>query len=293
MMRFFLCISTLFLIGPVAAQQAPAEVQLPPPPVFSDPEIESAKRGYAPLTPEEILEFRRIIQDVERAKRQPIDNPPKAVVTTKALKPATDEIFELDLYPSLTTTITFLDNTGKPWPIEAFSVSNGTAFQVEQLRVGDNTLNITPLELFSRGNLTVYLPDVPTPFIFLLGQGESQVHLRVDFPIEGLGPQAEPVVAQSPERLNTDPILIDFLNNTPPDGAIELAVDGASPLSNRAWYFDNQLYFRTNLTLLSPDYQGRVNGLGQSVYKLQRAPVLLVSIDGEPTAVRLREKDAS
>lgn len=292
-MRLSPLVFALFLAIPAFAQDEATQVKLPPPPVFEDPNLESAKRGYAPLTPEEILEFRRIIQDVEKAKRQPLDTPPKAVVTTKALKPATDEIFKLDVYPSLTTTITFLDNTGKPWPIEAFSVSNGTSFQVEQLRSGDNTLNITPLELYARGNLTVYLPDVPTPFIFLLGQGSDQVHLRVDFPIEGLGPEAEPIVAQSPERLNTDPILIDFLNNTPPEGAVELVVEGASPLSNRAWELGGQLYFRTNLTLLSPDYQGRVNGLGQSVYKLQHAPVLLVSIDGEPTAVRLKEKDAS
>jgi intracellular multiplication protein IcmK len=78
---------------------------------------------------------------------------------------------------------------------------------------------------------------------------------------------------------NANKILVHILDGVPPNGSSRLTVSGGDA---RAWLFQNKMYIRTNLTVLSPAWLSTMtSGDGMHAYELQKSPVLLVSWHGK------------
>src|SRR3989338_3318479 len=116
-----------------------------------------------------------------------------------------------------------------------------------------------------------------TSLVFLDSSGQRAVDYRVDLRMPGLGPKAAANISGLPQA--ADPLLMDFLDGVTPQGAKLISVSGAPA---QVWLFQNRLFLRTRVTVLSPGWIQSMNSPdGTHVYELEKTPVVLASQRGE------------
>jgi len=225
-----------------------------------------------PMSPNQIAKLKEVFTESQQAAATPPGVPPKPTSTSLLvnLSPqAAPPIIRLGA--GYITSLVFIDATGQPWPIAAYSVGDPTAFNIQWDRKG-NTLLVQSSTFYKRSNLAVMLRDLNTPVMITLISGQTALDYRVDLRIPGAGPNAVFIHNGIPDAIN--PMLFDVLNGIPPKGSKELRVSGGG--DSRAWLFEKKLYLRTNLTVVSPGWQAIMSSIdGTHAYQLQPAPVIL------------------
>lgn len=250
-----------------------------------------AATGLLPLSPDQVRNFMRHLQQTQEAAQPPYEGQPKGKVRieTIILDPGAQPPM-LHLAAGYVTTINILDSTGEPWPI--LDVGVGGNFDVSPTKADTHIVRIMPLTRYSSGNLSVLLKDLATPIIFRLSADTtSDVDLRFDARVPKFGPGAKiPLVDHS--RLEAgDETIMAFLQNLPPTGAKRVKVSG---LDGRTlvWSLGDKVYVRTPLTMLSPAWNASVNAAdGMAVYEIGTAPVLLMSDNGAVVRAHIAQDD--
>lgn len=230
-----------------------------------------------PMTPDQIAKLRTIFNENQRAAVTPVGVPPRPATT----------LLMVDLSPQATppvirlgagyiTSLVFLDSTGQPWPIEAYSIGDPSAFNIQWDKKG-NTLLVQAMSYYKRSNMAVILKGLNTPVMLTFLSGQEAIDYRVDLRVPGMGPNALFVQNGLPESAN--PILLDVLNGIPPKGSRTLRVTGGDA---QAWLLDNKLYIRTTLDVISPAWKAFMGSVdGTHAYELQVAPVILALQHGK------------
>ena len=137
---------------------------------------------------------------------------------------------------------------------------------------------------YEEGNLAVMLKNQNTPVMITLMPGQRAVDYRVDLRMPGLGPNATVSSIGLPQ--GADPLLMNFLDGVTPEGARPVTVDGAPA---QAWVYQNRLFLRTRVTLLSPSWIESMNSPdGTHVYALTKTPILLASHRGQVVQLSVR-----
>lgn len=232
-----------------------------------------------PLTPEQILRVKQMYQTNELAQVSSVGAPPKPTATSQFvnLSPgSTPPVIRLS--QGFVSSLVFLDTTGEPWPIAAYDLGDPTAFNIQWDKVG-NTLMIQSSKLYTYGNLAVRLQGLNTPVMMTLIPGQKAVDYRVDLRVQGYGPNAKntPMEEGLPPTANDK--LLHVLDGVPPSGSSRLTVSGGDA---RAWLWNDKMFVRTTLTILSPGWLGSMTSAdGMHAYEMQKAPVLLVSWHGK------------
>ncbi|TXI24223.1 MAG: hypothetical protein E6Q67_03115 [Roseateles sp.] len=242
--------------------------------------IEEALDQSAPLTPEQIVKLRKELDRRAAALSMNVSgNPPP--------KP-TMSVFQLDLSPraeasppfvrvsmSQGCVVSFLDATGKPWPIEYadnyskdFSV---TKFSGHQLSVG-------LLREGGFGNVSVKLEGLPTSISFsmLTGQAATDYSSQMIVP-RYFGAVPSNVISQGsvPQLGSAD--LFDYLLRTPPQGAVPLVVSGVP--GALAWQTSgSRMVIRTEALLTSAVRFFSLDGV--TVYEVPLSPSVLGTLNG-------------
>ncbi|MCL5260509.1 MAG: DotH/IcmK family type IV secretion protein [Gammaproteobacteria bacterium] len=236
-----------------------------------------------PMTPEQVAKLHEVFNEAQRAAATPPGVPPKPTTTSLLvnLSPqAAPPVIRLGA--GYITSLVFVDSSGQPWPIQAYSLGDPTAFNIQWDRKS-NTLLTQSATFFKRSNLAVILKDLNTPVMLTLLSGQEAVDYRVDLRIPQLGPNAMFVQNGLPDVAN--PILLDVLNGIPPKGSKSLKVSGGDC---QAWVFNNKLYLRTSLDVLSPAWQAVMSSIdGTHAYELQIAPVILALQHGKDKTLTL------
>jgi intracellular multiplication protein IcmK len=115
--------------------------------------------------------------------------------------------------------------------------------------------------------------------------GQREVDYRVDIQVPGRGPNALIPIMDNDIIPETNNFLLSLLDGIPPVGSVEVGVNDGY---GKAWIFNDRLYFRTNLTLLSPAWSATVaSGDGTRVYELIQTPLLIASKDGRAVNILL------
>lgn len=257
---------------PAAADQTAANAKQQ---VNSGDMYESAFSGVVnqmlPMTPQQVGRLRAIFNDAQRAAVTPPGIPPRPVTSSVIvnLSPqATPPVIRLGA--GYITSLVFVDSTSQPWPIQAYSIGDPMAFNI-QWDKKSNTLLIQAASYYKRGNLAVILNGLNTPVMLTLLSGQEVVDYRVDLRVPGLGPNAVFTQNGLPEGAN--PILLDVLNGIPPVGSKTLKVIGGDC---QAWLLHNRLFLRTSLDVISPAWKSVMSSAdGTHAYELQPAPVVL------------------
>lgn len=247
--------------------------------VVDDLAFEGVTEQLFPLSPEEILRVKQQYHTTEFAQESPVGTPPKPTATSQFvnLSPgSTPPVIRLS--QGFVSSLVFLDSTGAPWPISAYDLGDPTAFNIQWDKTS-NTLMIQATKLYTYGNLAVRLRGLNTPVMLTLIPGQKAVDYRVDLRVQGYGPNAKSMPMEEGIPPAANDILLHVLDGVPPQGSTRLIVSGGDA---RAWLFNDRMFVRTSLTILSPGWIGSMTSAdGTHAYEMQKSPVLLVSWHGK------------
>ncbi len=251
-----------------------------------DPAFAETVKQLIPMSPEQINKLKEVYAETQAAAAMPPGSEAKPTASALAvdLSPnATPPVVRLG--GGYITSLVFLDASGQPWPIAAYSLGDPNSFNIQWDRKG-NTLLVQSSTFFRNSNLAVILKDLNTPVMVTLMSGQGAIDYRVDLRVPGFGPNA--VFLRNSVSETADPLLLDILNGIPPAQAKEIKISGVSSSECRAWMLNKQLYVRTTMHIISPGWQSVMGSVdGMRAYRMQYAPVLLVTRNGSDQLINL------
>lgn len=249
--------------------------------------FDAALEQLMPLTPEEIREMLGVFKENREAAESPVAVPtPKIYVGNVSLDPSAEPLV-VQTSPGYVTTMTILDMTGAPWPVQDISWAGD--FDVIPPENGGNVMRITPLTAHGKGNVSIRLVDLITPVTFTLNTQLEVSHYRFDAHIPKSGPLANvPIIERGGiETVASSDELVQYMDGYVPAEAETLSVNGVDGRT-KAWKSGGRVILRTPLTLLSPSWDSSIaSGDGTRIYSLKDTPVVLLSEKGQMVQAHL------
>lgn len=222
------------------------------------------------LTPQQAGRVKQLYLEREEINAFPYVTPANPVTRTLAvnLEPGVAPPV-IRLSRGQQSSIVFSDVNGNPWLIQRVSLNRQLFSDGQTGSNGDteptNVLSLEPLRPVVYGNVSVSLKGLSTPIIFTLISGQDDVDVRVDAKAPGRNPDAGGTVSVS-SLPTIDGDLPYFMDGTPPKEAKRLQVRGLE--GTTAWFYQNNLYLRTNATAQYPAYIAAARSTsGVSVYR--------------------------
>ena len=150
-----------------------------------------------------------------------------------------------------------------------------------------NILTLFPKSAVAYSNVAITLEGKPLPVILLLASGQPEVDIRVDARMNGVSPKStrdRPSTGYV-KSLSIDEDSLGFLDGIIPAEAYSMA---SSNNNVQAWEFNDELYVRTSLDVLYPEYTSRVGSRdGSRVYRFNGNPtnIVFTQVNGQPVTV--------
>lgn len=257
---------------------------LPPNPYAAEA-FRSMMQQNMPLSPEQVVRLRQLIDTSQRAASIPATVPPKPVSTTLminlspgATPPA------IRIAQGYVTSLVFVDSTGTSWPIASYDIGDAKATQI-QWDGKSNILLIQAISPYADSNLVIRLIGLPTPITLELVSGQRVVDYRTDIHVAGIGPNTTELPTGTPLPNSANQLLLNVLEGVAPGGSKQLKVSGGDC---QAWILGETMYLRTRLTVLSPGWVGRMTSPdGMYAYEIQKSSSVLVSQYGNPIELKI------
>lgn len=247
------------------------------------------------MTPDEIRYYRAEKEKRKAAANEP-RSPTKMVTRSVAIDLSPGSPPEnIRVFDRAGAVIVFADTTGAPWPVVGINNFAKDLFEVTKSPAADGpVVMISTLVGQGQGVVAVFLKDLATPVLFNMSIGYTETDSRVDAIIPRRGPNAKTAsIEQQQTAPEFDPKLLDFLTKTPPAGAKQLSIefDGdkeSDVHETTAWMWNEKLYIRTPLAVMSPAWRGIVKtNDGMRAYVFVPTPVILVSDKGKVHTLRV------
>ena len=251
--------------------------------------FEETLRNAFPATTDQITEYRRRLEEQQRAVVEPV-SPGRPVSRSVRLTLRPGEVQpSVRVEPGTVSTVTFSDATGQPWPIMSVVTGNPQAYAAQSAGApgNSNILVVSALQPWVPSNLVVTLYGHPVPIAMVLEQGAHETDYRLDVQVAASGPNAAPDLTGTPTSVTTDDhVRMQFLDGTYPDGARRLHTSSSDV---EAFEYAGVTYVRTRADLVTPPADGKASNVsGTNVYSLADDwPILMVSSDGRLTSVRI------
>lgn len=262
---------------------------LPPSPVPSSSESEEAFNAMLkqnmPLTPQQVVRLRQLIDQSQRAAAMPANVPPKPVSSTLMVNLAPGATPPaIRLAQGYVTSLVFVDSAGSPWPLASYDIGD-TKTTTIQWDGKSNVLLIQASAPYGDSDLVIRLVGMDTPITLELVLGQRVVDYRTDIHVAGLGPNSKDLPTGSGLPNSANEVLLNVLDGVAPGGSTQLVVKGGDCT---AWLLGDKMYLRTRLTVLSPGWIGRmVSPDGMYAYEIQRSSSVLVSQYGQPIELKI------
>lgn len=300
-----------------------------PPGQPSAAEVDAARQAIVQqavkqiVTPEDIEAVRRAKLNAQSAASAPgyvgddLPEPtPREIRITDITKRVPDRIF---LWMSVITPVTFLDRSGKAWPIERVEydpralvldgvgcVSGGQQQPAQQpAEAKPSTITLSPCAYKTFATILVRLEGLASPITFIVFSGDAgkKIDLPVTVRVVGSSPttaaqQRDAAVERKAADLRraytgatatprgADPELDAFLSAVPPKGAQSVPTDMRGV---QAWLYGGRLYVRGPVSVLNPTYDAMGRDDAQFVYRFASpvARIRVVLDDGVERPVTL------
>ena len=269
-------------MAPVSPQAAPVSPpsSLPPLPGPNTAEVAYAQDSMLSVTPEQIRELRRLVDERQRATSE-LPNPPRSVTgsVSVSLSPGSTPPI---IRPFIGSTSSFVvvDSTGAPWPVENFRIANPDVFPVNRLDGPHGSSFTVDTNLpYGQSNLVLKLVGVPAPVVIGLVAGQREHDARVEVRVQGRGPNS--TISSGSLMAGTDARLLPVLDGMAPSGGKTLSVGGVDGV--RAWLLPTgRLMVRSPVKIISPASTSFViSADGTHVYEFARTTQLLGLVDGQ------------
>ncbi len=259
---------------------------------FEDATFAQALKQMMPLKPEQIRKTMEAFRITREATETPIvQAEPRMEVVTASLDPTAAPVI-IKVAPNNVTTVSMLDATGMPWPIQDMTYIG--PFTIMPPGDGGHLMRIIPRSSHGTGNISMLLVDMITPIMLRLQTGLDWVHYRLDIRIPKAGPLAKtPLIEYGGIKAvaGKDAQLVSVLEGTAPADAEKMVVEGVDGRTS-AWNLGGRTYLRTPLTLLSPGWDSSVSSAdGTTVYSLSNTPVVLLSDEGRMVKAKILSSD--
>lgn len=256
-----------------------------PPSAESSEAFNSMMQQNMPLSPQQVVKLKQMIDQSQRAAAMPATVPPKPVSSTLMVNLAPGATPPaIRLAQGYVTSLVFVDSTGSPWPIAAYDIGDPKKTNI-QWDGKSNVLLLQATAPYGDSDLVIRLIGMPTPITLALVLGQRVVDYRTDIHVSGLGPNSKdlPIGTSLPNSANQ--LLLNVLDGIAPAGSKLLTVKGGDCL---AWLLGDKMYLRTRLTLLSPGWVGRmVSPDGMYAYEVPKSASVLVSQYGQPIELKI------
>jgi intracellular multiplication protein IcmK len=248
--------------------------------------FDSLIKQKMPMSPQQVVKLRQLIDVAQRASAVTRNVPPKSVSSTLMINLAPGATPPaVRLSQGYVSSLVFVDSTGAPWPIESFDIGNPKSVNV-QWDGKTNIILIQAISPYIAGDLVIRLIGLPTPITLELVSVPRVVDYRVDIHVTGIGPNTKelPVGTDLPSSANQ--LLLGVLDGMAPPGSKALNVGGAS--NTQVWLLGEKMYLRTRFTVLSPGWVSKmVSPDGMTAYELPKTSSVLVSRYGEPVQLKI------
>ncbi len=244
--------------------------------------FDSAINGLMPMSPEQIAALLEKYKTTRAASEKRIGGAPKPeiVVQTVSLEPGVLPPV-IKLSPGNVTSVTMMDMTGEPWPVQ--NVSWGGNFEVISPGDGGHVIRVSPLGAVETGNMSVQLVGLKTPVTFTLETQLDVVQYRFDARIPEYGPLASPPIIDKglDIQAGSDRAIGQILDGVPPTGTEKIRLSGVDARTS-VYRSGGNIYLRTPLSLLSPGWSASAKSAdGTTVYVVNNTPVFLLSDRGK------------
>jgi intracellular multiplication protein IcmK len=261
----------------------------PPLPIAPHPESDIAFNNMMqqnmPLTPQQVVKLRQLIDTSQRAAAIPPTIPPKPVSTTLIVNLAPGSTPPaIRLAQGYISSLVFVDSTGAPWPIAAYDIGDPKIVNI-QWDGKSNIMMMQAISPYSSGNLVIRLVGLDTPVTLELVSGQRVVDYRTDIHVPGTGPNAKELPTGTGLPNSANQLLLSVLDGVAPTGSRLLTVTGGDC---QAWLLNDRMYLRTRLTVLSPGWIGKMSSPdGMMAYEMQKTSSVLVSQYGNPIELKV------
>ena len=259
---------------------------------FRNEAFDQALKTLLPLRPSEIRTLLEHFDRTVESTQLPVHPYPRPELTVNniSLEPGVAPLV-VKLAHGYVSTISILDSSGQPWPIE--DISWVGEFNIQESTVHDQThmLRVSPETKFAHGNVSMRLVGLNAPVIMTFETNRDLVHYRFDAIVPLLGPGAEaPIIDHGIALAAGDVDMSVALGGVTPSGAEILDVTGVDGRTT-AYVYNGLTYVRTPLTLLSPGWNSSVASIdGTKVYSLEETPVILLSDKGRMVRAHLNAR---
>lgn len=242
-----------------------------------DPDFKRAVDASFPLSPEQIERLGEVEDSIDRAvgSRRPPSVSTTTVHATTRPGAAPPRILLTD---DFVTSLTFLDNTGAPWPISRALAGNSKMFGVEVPPAAGNVAIIAPLRKYATSNLFVLLEGNSVPIMVTLENNRTAAYYNVNLVLDQKGPKAMKEEVRPP----ADPIddsfmraILDGAGGVTP-GIRQVKISGSA--SSTAFIAASKFYLRTPYSLIFPNNNtASMRSGGIRVYELPITPLITVA----------------
>lgn len=270
---------------PQEGSSGPGFTPPPQPDAFHDPVLRGTLHKTFPLTPEDIDLLRKTVKETQKAVHGPVPEG-RAVSVRVSLDPGA-RFPEIHLVPGIATTISVVDATGAPWPIEDMVVGNSKSFPVRRLMTSNGVV-VEPKNNVGWTSLSLILSGRGTPAVLKLIDSDHLSDTRVTARIEARGPNAAAPIFREAKPVVSNRVLA-YLDGIPPPSARAVPVRGTKDME--VWQEGSRLFVRTHLDVLAPAWLETVSGPnGMKLYVFSPVSVITAAgEDGEMLTVELGE----
>lgn len=266
----------------IIMQTLPAE---PPVSAESEEAFGSMMQQNMPLTPQQVVKLKQMIDQSQRAAAMPANVPPKPVSSTLMINLAPGATPPaIRLAQGYVTSLVFVDSTGAPWPISAYDIGDPKTTNI-QWDGKSNVLLVQATAPYGDSDLVIRLIGMPTPITLALVLGQRVVDYRTDIHVSGLGPNSKDLPTGSGLPNSANQLLLGVLDGIAPAESRPLTVKGGDAM---AWLLGDKMFLRTRFTVLSPGWMGRmVSPDGMNAYEIQKSASVLISQYGNPIELKI------
>ncbi len=260
---------------------------------FRSEAFDQAIKTLLPLKPDEIRTLLEHFDRTVESTQLPVHPYPRPELVVKniSLDPGVAP-HVVKLAHGYVTTVSMLDASGQPWPIEDISWVGDFTVQESTVYEQTHMLRVSPESKFAHGNISMRLKGLNAPVIMTFETNRDLVHYRFDAIIPQDGPNTSvPIIDSGVTLASGDPDMSIALSGVIPSGASILDVSGVDGRTT-AYTYNGLTYVRTPLTLLSPGWDSSVTSAdGTRIYALEETPVILLSDRGRMVRAYLTERE--
>ncbi|MHB8408977.1 MAG: DotH/IcmK family type IV secretion protein [Acidiferrobacterales bacterium] len=247
-------------------------------------------RQILPLSPKQVREFRQRLDVTRQAMHA---GPPPILQSSSRvlnLSPGA-RLLTVPVAPNYVSSLVFVGSDGSPWPITSYAIGAPKWFAVSRPKIAPGSLlTVAPLGDYVESDLVITLQGRATPVVLELKASRRRAAVLTELRANMPSPQSASAVFSSPSESPTvDGVLLTFLDDVPPKGAVNLT---ASMRGVEAWSYRHRLYVRTRYTAVWPAWTAHARGDGRvSIYRMPETSSLLLSVDGRTRTIDLTAEE--